>query len=162
MADFFIYASKNLLGKPAITANADIALGEGWDLIDVNKMLTEKLFYSLTRYQSNLSCSSRVHMCLTNYQGSHDTHIFVLKEPLDEQKLQRLDYPTNMNQAENGMIYTMGYVFKFKVSNPCLTVKTYHHHCSPVRAHRQDNYTILNLGWTKEEVHSGISYPQLL
>ena len=37
------------------------------------------------------------------FEGSHDTHIFRLKEPLDETILMdKLDYPINMWQAENG------------------------------------------------------------
>ena len=36
--------------------------------------------------------------------GSHDTHIFRLAEALDEETLiSKLDYPTNLWQAENGM-----------------------------------------------------------
>ena len=34
--------------------------------------------------------------------GSHDTHIFRLAKPLDENLLLRLDYPINHWQAENG------------------------------------------------------------
>ncbi|XP_067936555.1 uncharacterized protein [Watersipora subatra] len=160
MADYLIYASKTLINKPAIALNGDIVLGEGLDLIDTRKMLEEKLVYSLTRYEGNLSCSVRRHMCINNYPGSHDTHIFVLKEALNESFIkEKLNYPINMNQAENGLIYTMRYLLGFNVTNPCKSVYTYHHHCSKVHGGRENTYTIYNLGWKGNQIHRGEAKP---
>ena len=41
-------------------------------------------------------------MIIVIVAGSHDTHIFRLAKPLDENLLLRLDYPINHWQAENG------------------------------------------------------------
>ncbi|XP_067951266.1 uncharacterized protein [Watersipora subatra] len=104
MSDFFIYASRHLLKKLVIALNGDIVLGEGVQLINVEKMLDGKLLYSLTRYEGHLKCSEKRHMCLDNYEGSHDTHIFALREPLNETViLDKLSYPINMHQAENDL-----------------------------------------------------------
>ncbi|XP_067951018.1 uncharacterized protein [Watersipora subatra] len=163
MADFFLYASRNLLNKSVIALNSDITLGEGFEFIDPNALLRQKHFYSLTRYETNVSCSIGHQMCL-KYRGSHDTHIFALSKPLNETLLiEKLDYPINMYQAENGMIFTMRKYFGFKVKNPCRVLKTYHHHCSVVHGPPPgSNYTIYNLGWKPKEVRSGVALPSSL
>ncbi|XP_067950640.1 uncharacterized protein [Watersipora subatra] len=164
MADFFLYASRNLVNKSVIALNSDIALGEGFELIDTKALLTQKHFYSLTRYETNISCSIGHQMCIGNYIGSHDTHVFALSKPLNETLLvEKLDYPINMYQAENGMIYTMKNHFGFKVSNPCRVLKTYHHHCSAVHGPPPgSNYTIYSLGWKAKEIRSGLAWPSVL
>ncbi|XP_067945625.1 uncharacterized protein [Watersipora subatra] len=140
MMDFFHYAAKFLLNKPVIALNGDIVVGEGFDLIDTAKMAEEKVLYTLSRHGNLKGNCTAENYCLEKlYQGSHDTHIFRLKQPLDEALLLRLDYPINMWQAENGMIGAFLYFFNFKVYNPCKTLRTYHQHCSKVHKRGKKN-----------------------
>lgn len=41
-------------------------------------------------------------MIVSLHPGSHDTHIFRLKEPVSQKTINTLDYPVNLQQAENG------------------------------------------------------------
>lgn len=61
-----------------------------------------------------------------------------------------------------GMIYAMRHVFKFKVENPCYTLKTYHHHCTTV--HRNaTSIKGLGLGWTSQMTSGGgLAWPKTL
>lgn len=60
-----------------------------------------RIFISYVLIIYNIYCTILYVFCII--VGSHDTHIFRLSKPLDDRILSaKLDYPTNMWQAENG------------------------------------------------------------
>ncbi|XP_067951202.1 uncharacterized protein [Watersipora subatra] len=158
MSDFFLYASKNLVDRTVIAANSDIVLGEGLQFLDIDKMKRQKIMYSLSRFETDCNTTAKPvkNACsLHGYEkvGTHDTHIFSLGSSLNNTLLQQLDFPINMRFAGNGLIKVMRKTFNFIVENPCLTIKTYHTHCSPVVASRGNSYSLLSLGWSKHDLY---------
>ncbi|KAF6039090.1 hypothetical protein EB796_002601 [Bugula neritina] len=133
MSDFFNISSIHLLDEPVIAANGDILIGENFDQIDTIRLRDTKTLYTLTRHGNRgIGDCVAQSMCLMKYYGSHDTHIFRLKSPVPATALQHLNYPVNLQQAENGMIGILKTELKFTVYNPCPILKTYHIHCSQI------------------------------
>ena len=48
-----------------------------------------------------------IFLCFVIVSGSHDTHIFRLTEPLSNEVLSILNYPVNLQQAENGQSFSV-------------------------------------------------------
>ncbi|KAF6034764.1 hypothetical protein EB796_006937 [Bugula neritina] len=164
MADFFLYASKNLVNKSVIAINGDILIGKGFDLIDTERLRDERVMFSLTRHniiRDGKRCTP-LNLCTESYyRASHDTHVFRLAEPLNETIiLDKLDYPINMWGAENAMHWTFKNVLNFTVRNPCRVLVTHHNHCSKVHGpslekvdeHKYSIYYLPNKGWTQKKV----------
>ena len=53
MRDPFEYFSLHLVGKDAMYANADIYLGDGFDLVDPEVMSHQNIMYALSRQVSD-------------------------------------------------------------------------------------------------------------
>lgn len=124
--DFFKFAIEELKGKICMITNSDIYIHEyNYDLI--NKLNNEKIAYSLTRYEHDMSCP-----LINHYQGSHDCYIF--KSDMNISIIDNLNYYLNTPGIEiwiNKGLFEQGYT----LLNPCYQIKIIHLHRSELRNH---------------------------
>ncbi|KAK6192755.1 hypothetical protein SNE40_004175 [Patella caerulea] len=153
---YFQFAYDNLQGKIAMYTPADVYPEEGFELIDKDVMVKNKLMYVLTRHgkkekhcdmqkeASSNSCHDR------RYGGSHDTYIFVPigefpGEVKKELTVRSIDYG-----VENMSIWAFRNLGHYKVTNPCKVLKVYHLHCTGLRdAKRKRLNTPKNTGMAR-------------
>ena len=137
----FEYISKNLVGKYAMYANADIYLGNGFELIDPAVMNRQKIMYALTRrVKPEDRCgASRTYTdtdkCLElPYGYSHDVFFFRLNEPIPEKYLKELDFKLPSLGMERVIIWLFKFKLGYCVLNPCSVLESFHYHCSNLRS----------------------------
>ena len=143
MRDPFEYISLHLVGKDAMYANADIYLGDGFDLVDPEVMSHQNIMYSLSRQvsdkdkcrQKNLYNKDRCREL--KYKGSHDAFLFRLKKPLTEVFLQSLKFSLPSLGMERVIMWAFQTKLKYCILNPCHILETFHLHCSGLRSHRK-------------------------
>ena len=139
--DPFEYISHNLVGKDAMYANADVYLGEGFEVVDPAVMNRQKIIYALTRQvKPEERCGvnrtfSDTNMCLEqNYIGSHDVFLFHLNNTLPDDFLDTLDFRLDSSGLENVVIWLFQHNLRYCVLNPCSILELFHYHCSNVRS----------------------------
>ena len=111
--------------------NADIFLGDGFQLIDAGYMRDNHVFYALTR--TRFRCRYTGVHCGIGYIRSHDGWLFVPIEPFSQETLDFIDFTTNDYGAESAFMWVLKFRLKFNLLNPCKQVKLLHNHCSRVR-----------------------------
>ena len=124
-------------GKMVMIMNADIYLGQGFDLI-ADPDLTNTVF-ALTRHEQNPGpawegkCGLDLCEHYRNAKGgylSHDAFLFL--SPIRPEFPPRVDFLPNLMGAENVVVHELKKL-GYRLANPCKTLWTYHHHCSNVR-----------------------------
>lgn len=138
--DVFEYISKNLLGKDAMFATADIYLGEGFDIVDPAIMDEQKIIYAISRHsapEQDTMCDGKKDyhsndMC-RRYISSHDSFLFRLHETLSEEFYYYMNFTFPTPGTEGRLIWTFVNVLKYCVLNPCSILQTFHFHCSQLR-----------------------------
>ena len=144
MRDLWEYISQNLVGKDAMFANADIYLGDGFELVDPLLMAEQKIVYVLTRHVAESErCpgvstktmrkwrEKYVNLCLDKrYIGSHDSFLLHLTEPLPGEALGEMEFLLPSLGMENVLLWIFQTMLKFCTLNPCRTLETFHFHCS--------------------------------
>ena len=137
--DTMMYISKCFQGHIVAMIHQDNRIGKGFEKVNPNVLINNKLMYALTRhpayelcYHSWSSASCRTYKV---FVGSHDTFIFHVKE-FAENDLEFI----NVTKAENneaGMENIFIWMFRkklgYRVINPCLVLKVHHEHCVPIR-----------------------------
>ena len=147
------YISTNLLNKDMVYANADIYLGNGFQLVDPKVMSENRLAYALTRHVApEERCNNTEehkkytydNLCLSigYYIGSHDVFLLRLHNPLPPGFLSELNFELASPGIENVVIWLLQTKLKYCVLNPCRTLQTFHYHCSFLRnsKHRRVNH----------------------
>ena len=143
--DTFEYISKNLLGRDAMFATADIYLGEGFDKIDPAIMAEQNIMYAISRHtapEQDTMCvetEKDYHandMC-KKYINSHDAFLFRLHEPLSDKFFHHMNFTFPTPGTEGRLIWTFVNVLKYCVLNPCSILQIFHFHCSQLRTNRQ-------------------------
>ncbi|CAH1802039.1 unnamed protein product, partial [Owenia fusiformis] len=133
--DYAQYANEHLMFKNISIMNADISLGDGFNLIKEEYLVEHKVAYCLTRHSTTLAnCTSDVNFCTMAYQGSHDAHVMFMDTAFDKWSLNFLNYPINLLGVENLFMYTITNRLKKHGLNPCSILKTHHNHCSRLRS----------------------------
>ena len=139
--DPFEYISRNLVGRDAMYANADIYLGEGFELVDTGVMRKQKIMYALTRrVKPEDRCGvnrtyTDTDKCLEDdYHSSHDVFLFRLNEPFPNETLEALDFKLPSLGMENVIIWHFQHKLGYCVLNPCSILESFHYHCSDVRS----------------------------
>lgn len=134
--DPYQYVSHSLLGRDVLVTNADIYLGEGFELVDPTIMDGEKIMYAVTRRLAPVECYgdelNDPRWNCKRYIGSHDAYLFRLHESLPEKFLQQLEFDYSVLGSEDVIIdlfEELGYC----VLNPCAVLETFHYHCSNLR-----------------------------
>ena len=143
MRDPFEYISLHLVGKDAMYANADIYLGDGFDLVDPEVMSHQNIMYALSRQvsdkdrcrQKNFYNKDRCREL--KYIGSHDAFLFRLKKPLTEDFLEILKFNLPNLGMERVIMWAFHTKLKYCILNPCRILETFHLHCSGLRSHRK-------------------------
>ena len=144
MRDLWEYISQNLVGKDAMFANADIYLGDGFELVDPLLMAEQKIVYVLTRQvaesercpgvstkKNGKGREKYVNLCLDQrYIGSHDSFLLHLTEPLPGEALGEMEFLLPSLGMENVLLWIFQTMLKFCTLNPCRTLEIFHFHCS--------------------------------
>ena len=137
----FEYISQNLVGEDAMYANADIYLGEGFELVDPAVMIRQKIMYALTRQvKPEERCGvnrtfTDTDKCLeAPYIGSHDVFLFRLKKSLPDTFLKELEFKLPSLGMENVIVWHFQHKLGYCVLNPCSILESFHYHCSNVRS----------------------------
>jgi hypothetical protein len=136
MKEVFQYVSDHLVNKIVVVSNGDIYLGSGFDRLNHSIMTEQRIMYTLTRRhapESNCTEEDSEALCSLQYKGSHDTFIFILKEPIPSDVLDELDYQLGCLGSENRLMWAFETKFDYCLLNPCCVLETYHFHCSGVR-----------------------------
>ena len=129
----FKYATETHSNKMVLIANADTYLGKGFDKINKTILAEKRILYSLTRNGRQERRCKMPNICFEKYEGSHDAYFFVPTFNISLANLQLMDIKLHEYGAENVLIWILGNKLKFKVLNPCRTVRLYHNHCSGYR-----------------------------
>ena len=143
MRDPFEYISLHLVGKDAMYTNADIYLGDGFDLVDPEVMSHQNIMYALSRQVSDKDkCKQKNYYnkdrCRElKYIGSHDAFLFRLKKPLTEDFLEILKFSLPNLGMESVIMWAFHTKLKYCILNPCRILETFHLHCSGLRSHRK-------------------------
>ena len=134
MKEVFQYVSDHLINKIVVVSNGDIYLGSGFDRLNHSIMTEQRIMYTLTRrHAPESSCIEEEALCSSQYKGSHDTFVFILKEPILSDVLDELDYQLGSPGSENRLMWAFETKFNYCLLNPCCVLETYHLHCSGVR-----------------------------
>ena len=138
--DLWDYISQNLVGKDAMFTNADIYLGDGFELVDPLLMAEQKIVYALTRQVAeNERCPEEVtrldeNFCLDiPYMHSHDSFLLHLTEPLPAKALGEMEFMLSAYGSDNVVLWIFQQMLKFCTLNPCRILETFHLHCSHLR-----------------------------
>jgi hypothetical protein len=126
-------------------ANADIIMGKGFNEIAAASLPVNEVL-ALTRYEANSSCGIDLCPLYKNAKDgylSHDTYVWHSNTTFSARFLAAVDYVPNQSGAENVLVHELKKDGKV-VSNPCVSVTTYHSHCSHMRG---DNST----SWKRED-----------
>ena len=150
MRDPWEYISQKLVGKDVMFANADIYLGDGFELVDPFLMAQQKIMYSLTRQVADRDrCPGVSNFCLDEvFQGSHDSFLCHLTEPLPDEALTEMEFKLPSYGMENVVLWIFQEMLHFCTLNPCSILETFHLHCSRFKG---SDYKRVN------GVHSGVA-----
>ena len=137
--DTMVYISKCLQGQIVAMIHQDNRIGTGFEKVNPNVLINNKLMYALTRHPAYEICyfSWSNAICDNNkvFVGSHDVFIFYVKE-FAENDL-RIINVTKVESNEAGMENLLVWMFRkklgYKVINPCLVLYVHHEHCVPIR-----------------------------
>ncbi|XP_050409311.1 uncharacterized protein LOC126824171 [Patella vulgata] len=140
---YFDFAFDNLQDKIVMYTPIDVYPGDGFELINKDVMVENKLMYVLTRHgKQEKKCDMQKEASSNScddgrYMGSHDSYIFVPigKFPADVKKeltVTSIDYG-----VENMSIWAFRNLGHYKVTNPCKVLKVYHLHCTGLRDGRR-------------------------
>ena len=136
MKEVFQYVSDHLMNKIVVVSNGDIYLGSGFGRLNHAIMTEQRIMYTLTRRhapESNCTEEDSEALCSLQYKGSHDTFVFILKEPIPSDVLDELDYQLGTLGSENRLMWAFETKLNYCLLNPCCVLETYHFHCSGVR-----------------------------
>ncbi|KAK6192773.1 hypothetical protein SNE40_004190 [Patella caerulea] len=135
---YFDFAFDNLQNKIVMYTPVDVYPGEGFESINKDVMVKNKLMYVLTRHgkkekHCDMQKDASSNSCNGRYLGSHDSYIFVPigKFPADVKKeltVTSIDYG-----VENMSIWAFRNLGHYKVTNPCKVLRVYHLHCTGLR-----------------------------
>ena len=145
MRDPLEYISLHLVGKDAMYANADIYLGDGFDLVDPEVMSHQNIMYSLSRQVSDKERCRQKNFYNTdrcrenNYIGSHDAFLFRLKKPLTEDFLEIFKFNLPSLGMERVIMWAFQTKLKYCMLNPCRILETFHLHCSGLRSPKKQS-----------------------
>ena len=134
------YISSNLVGEDVMFINADIYLGNGFELVKPATMDEKKIMYALTRmYAPQDRCRDEngdllpLQFYCPGHENSQDSFLFRLHKPLTD----RFYFSLNFDLVSLGMEYVVMEFFSDKlgycVLNPCTILETFHYHCSNLR-----------------------------
>ena len=159
--DTFQYAMEHLKNKVAITMNADVSIGEGFQKINATFLRDSKVVYALTRtsLRKSPTCVESVG-CQDPYRISHDAFVFVPTFDLPKEAADLMDFTQNDNGAENVCIEVLTRALKYRVLNPCKHLALKHHHCSGYRpvTRRRINWNMVKkyAGYNGRVPYSGL------
>jgi len=127
--DYLKYIIDNLPNKICMITNSDIYIHQ-CDVKLINELMTNKIVYSLTRYEHDMSPT-----LINNFGGSHDCYIFN-SSFLDTSILQsqHVDFYQNIPGIETRIISSF-LNEGFKVYNPCYQIQIVHLHKTNLRNH---------------------------
>ncbi|KAK6190281.1 hypothetical protein SNE40_002187 [Patella caerulea] len=140
---YFEFAYDNLQGEIAMYTPVDVYPGEGFELINKDVMVKNKLMYILTRHgKKEKDCDMQKepssNSCSNNrYMGSHDTYIFVPIGKFPPEVKKELSVLSIDYGVENMSIWAFRNLGHYKVTNPCKVLKVYHIHCTGLRDARR-------------------------
>ena len=77
-----MYISKCFQGHAVAMIHQDNRIGKGFEKVNPNVLINNKLMYALTRHPANETCYHSLNSkhCREVYVGSHDAFIFHVKE----------------------------------------------------------------------------------
>ena len=135
--DTLRYISKCFQGHIVAMIHQDNRIGKGFEKVNPNVLINNKLMYALTRHSAYEICyhSWKGAPCPKVFVGSHDAFIFHVKE-FAENDLEILNV-TKAENNESGMENILIWMFRkklgYRVINPCLLLNVHHEHCVPIR-----------------------------
>ena len=128
------YISENLVGVDVMFLNGDIYLGGGFDRVDPIVFRKNKIMYTLTRQVKEEEKCGEVDKCREmKYEGSHDTFLFHLTEPIPDSALQHLNFKFAYWGVENVVMWMFQHKLGYCLLNPCTILETFHLHCTNLR-----------------------------
>ena len=134
MRDPWEYISQNLVGKDAMFANADIYLGDGFELVDPEVMAQQRIMYSLTRRLAPDEKCGKPDFCLERtYISSHDVFLVHLTKPLPRNALLEMEFALASLGMESRLLWIFKEMLNFCELNPCEILQTFHLHCTELR-----------------------------
>ena len=137
--DTMRYISKCFQGHIVAMIHQDNRIGKGFEKVNPNVLINNKLMYALTRQPAYETCyhSSNSKNCREAYVGSHDAFIFHVKEFAESYLEIIIIIVTRAENNENGMENILIWMFRkklgYRVINPCLVLHVHHEHCLPIR-----------------------------
>lgn len=147
-------------GQIVVVMNADIEIGEGWEVLKKEHFETKNeqgekvpVAFALSRYQRS-DCGKYTSFCfgdgggrekndfvkdrnIKNYLTSHDAFVFLAPTHLERDSpfatmASNVRFEQNVMTAENRVIQAFRNA-GYKVINPCFSLKTWHEHCTDIR-----------------------------
>ncbi|XP_071119025.1 uncharacterized protein [Haliotis cracherodii] len=147
----FRFAFEKLQGRLVMVTQADVYPERGFDLIDIERLKSERLMYALTRHgRLEESCDMSGDFCDEGrkFVGSHDTYIFVPQGRLTASAIDSLTTDTMAWGIDLVITWVFQNVLSYRVLNPCKVVFVYHIHCTYIRnTGRQRVNTVNTTGW---------------
>ena len=90
--------------------------------------------YTLTRQVKGEEKCGEVDKCREmEYEGSHDTFLFHLTEPIPDSALQHLNFKYPYWGVENVVMWMFQHKLGYCLLNPCTILETFHLHCTNLR-----------------------------
>ena len=127
-----LHVNKYMQGKTVVLMHMDNQLGEGFELIDTERLQRGGICYALTRRVKENTCTNPTYGTCNegvHYTRSHDAFVFSLPNKLPESTFDMLTFSSNSIGQENALIYFFKTVLRYKVQNPCKIVEIMHTHC---------------------------------
>ncbi|XP_067679676.1 uncharacterized protein [Haliotis asinina] len=147
----FRFAFEKLQGRLVMVTQADVYPERGFDLIDIERLKSERLMYALTRHgRLEESCDMSGDFCDEGikFVGSHDTYIFVPHGYIPPSAIKFLSTDTMAWGIDLVITWVFQNILSFRVLNPCKVVFVYHIHCTYIRnTGRQRVNTANTTGW---------------
>ena len=131
------YISKCFQGHIVAMIHQDNRIGKGFEKVNPNVLINNKLMYALTRHPAYETCYHSLNSkhCREAYVGSHDAFIFHVK--VFAESYLEIIHVTRAENNENGMENIFMWMFRqklgYRVINPCLVLNVHHEHCVPIR-----------------------------
>lgn len=146
------FANKYLPGRIVIVANLDISFDNTLSMLRTDRWISLMNAYFLSRYEEH-ETNGLGTQCGPKYIGSHDS--FVLMPPLPRKLIDTtLKLALGLPGVENRFMHEMRRL-GMRVANPCLTIKSWHHHTSGTK-------NIYTLPLLNTKGRSGIARPTKL
>jgi len=118
-----------------ILANTDIVFDGSLRFIaeDPELQSRKRVMYALSRWEFG-SSMRKPSMCSPAYQGSHDSFIFAV--PVPDALLEATRFPVGAWGYENRLMYEFEHEAGYTVSNPCISVRSFHAHVSAIKSNQ--------------------------